>query len=467
MPDDGLHAGELLSREVRGDGDLEQRLRGAASRELKALLAEAERSGSERPDMQSQRLAAEAVARHELEGYRAEVIAAGAAPLTDTEEAEVVDRVLERLFVGTAGLERLLTREDVTDIWLNGADEVRVLYEDGSRERLAPIVGSDGELIELARTLAHRYGHQEREFTPSQPVLDLQLTDGSRLAAVAWISDRPYVSIRRYVRLDLDLDDLAKRNMMDAGVHSLLGALVRSRKTLIICGGQGVGKTTLLRAMLLSGADPDERIVTVEDEPELQLRRSGSLHHVVSLTTRSANAEGAGAVSLRDLSRASKRHRPERIVVGEVRGDEVIEMLETITQGIRGAACTIHAESAEGLWRRLPVYAQSYPVDRLMALAAVAIDVVIVLGWDHQGRRAVTEVRLVEDWDPELPHPRTHPLLIRDHHTGCAVLNPTSPMPTDLLDELVAFGYDPSLHPQQDGNLHLARPADRRSGGLW
>lgn len=420
-------------------------LRSVVSSELRSMAAQAERSGQPQPDIQSQRLAARAICVRELERRRAQILARGEQPLNEDEEETLIQRVMEGLFSGTIGLEALLHRPDVTDILFNGWSDVRVWRDDGVEERVEPVVRSDEELIALVRNLAHRHGHVEREFTPSAPILDLQLDSGSRLAAVAWIADRPYVAIRRYLHLDMSLEDLRVRDMFDAGLLSLFRALVVTRKNIIICGPAAVGKTTLLRALLFE-CEPNERIVTIEDEPELQLLRSKRLDQVVSLCTRGANVEGVGAISMLELGRAVKRHPARRVVVGEVRGEEILHMFEAMTHGHHGSMCTLHSETGVGVFKRLPLYAPSYPVDRLASLAALAVDFVVVLGLDHDGRRVVSEILLVGDYDPELAQPRLHQLFVRDHSYR-ATLNVLSPMPVDLLDELIDNGYDPSLHP--------------------
>ena len=181
-----------------------------------------------------------------------------------------------------------------------------------------------------------------------------------RLAAAAWVTKRPYLTVRRHLLVDADQKDLVGRDMYDTGLASLLGALVRARRNVLIAGGQGVGKTTLLRA-LLHECEPDERIVVLEQEPELHLDALPGRHdHVLVFMERGANTEGVGAVSLADLGRAIKRFTPRRIVVGEVRGPEVIDMLEAMTQGIAGSMCTIHADSSWSVFPRLPVYARGW-----------------------------------------------------------------------------------------------------------
>lgn len=444
------------------DAELEKSLRAAVARELKEITERAERGGDRKPTPLDQRMAGRSIALRELEAWTSAAIASGQIPLTGPEEVELVDRVLEWVFTGTVGFEELLSRPDVTDIFVNGWDDVRVWRADGAEERVEPFVTSDEALVDLVRQLAARHGHQEREWTTARPILDLQLQAGYRLAAAGFgVAARPYVTIRRYLSLDMTLDDLVERGALDPGLRSLFEAMVAARKNLVICGGQGTGKTTLLRALLFC-CEPDERIVVIEDEPELQLAESTHLDHVVSLYGRSPNSEGAGGVTLADLSRASKRHQPRRVVVGEVRGEEVVDMFEAMSQGIRGSMCTIHADTAHGLFERLPSYAKTYPVDRLMGLAALALDFVVVLGLDDERRRVVREVLLVDSYDADVQRPRSHQLFVPDPHTGRAARNPTSPMPAGLLDELAGFGYDPALHPSAG-----LEPAWTGGNGRW
>lgn len=185
-------------------------------------------------------------------------------------------------FSPAPGLDQLLERPDVTDIFVNGCDDVRLVTIEGDTERADPIAATDAELVEMIQTLARRGGHMEREFTPSRPILDLQLPDGSRLAAAAWVTKRPYLTVRRHLLVDADQKDLVARGMYDEGLASLLSALVRARRNILIAGGQGVGKTTLLRA-LLHECRPDERIVVLEQEPELHLDESPGRHDHVLL----------------------------------------------------------------------------------------------------------------------------------------------------------------------------------------
>ncbi len=429
--------------------ELEAGLRRVVADEIGDYLARASADGRRAPDDLDQRQMARAILRRELDNRAKAVLRIGEPPLSAADEDLVLERVLETAFSAAPALDRLLARDDVTDILVNGSDDVRLVTVEGLTEFVEPIARNDTELIEMIQTLARRGGHMEREFTPARPLLDLQLPDGSRLAAAAWVTKRPYLTVRRHLLVDADQKDLVARGMYDEGLASLFGALVRARRNVLIAGGQGVGKTTLMRA-LLHECQADERIVVLEQEPELHLESNPSRHdHVLVFMERSANSEGIGAVSLADLGRAIKRFTPRRIVVGEVRGPEVIDMLEAMTQGIAGSMCTIHADSSWSVFPRLPVYARSggrdWATGDVLQLAALALDVIVFLTRDRSGRRVVSEVRYVQRFDPDSGQVVTdewfHP-----GQDGAAVRNPTAPIPISLLDELIDHGYDPALH---------------------
>jgi Flp pilus assembly CpaF family ATPase len=417
------------------------------------------------PDELDQRQMATAIVRRELDARARVALRDGAPLLAADDEAATVSRVLTAAFAPAPGLDALLVREDVTDVFVNGFDDVRVALVDGSTERVTPFVGSDRELIEMVQTLARRGGHVEREFTESRPILDLQLPDGSRLAAAAWVTKRPYVTVRRHLLVDATQTELVGRGMYDAGVASLLRAFVTARWNVLIAGGQGVGKTTLLRAMLHE-CTPDERLLVLEQEPELHLESMPERHnHVLVFMERVANMEGVGAVSLADLSRAIKRFTPQRIVVGEVRGPEVIDMLEAMTQGIAGSMCTLHADSSLSVFPRLPIYARSggraWASDDVLSLAAMALQVVVFVGRDRQGRRVVAEIRHVEGFDASVGQAITNPWFVAGPD-GRAARNPDAPIPVRLLEALVAHGYQPELH----GSDHEPWTAGREVDGV-
>jgi pilus assembly protein CpaF len=430
-------------------GELESRLRRVVADEVGDYMSKAAADGRALPSEMDQQQMASAILRRELDQRSVAAMRQGEQPLTPDEEDLISDQVLETAFSAAPGLDRLLQRQDVTDIHVNGCDDVRLSLISGRTEFAEPLARTDEQLIEMIQTFARRGGHMEREFTPNRPILDLQLPDGSRLAAAAWVTKRPYLTIRRHLLVDADQTELVRRGMYDRGLQSLFRALVKARKNVLVAGGQGVGKTTLLRA-LAHEFDPDDRVIVLEQEPELHLDSMPGRHNqVLVFMERLANTEGVGAISLADLGRAIKRFTPQRIIVGEVRGPEVIDMLESMTQGISGSMCTIHADSSLSVFPRLPVYARAggrdWTTSDVLQLAALALDVIVFLGRDRAGHRVVSEVRYVQRFDNDSGQVVTDEWFTPDRD-GHAVQNPTAPIPVRLLDELVNHGYDPSLH---------------------
>src|SRR5690606_26813912 len=244
-----------------------------------------------------------------------------------------------------------------------------------------PVADSDEELIEQLREIGRRYGLSEREFNPSRPQLNLQLPDGSRLFAVAWVCDRSSVSIRRHRFMKLGLGDLIGLGAIDDALASFLSAAVRARQQIIVAGATGAGKTTMLRA-LAAEIPASERIVTIETELELGLDRFADVHpDCVALEAREANVEGAGEVTAADLVRMSLRMNPDRVIVGEVRGDEIVPMLNAMSQGNDGSMCTIHADSSATVFNKMALYAmqapERLPLEATCQLAAAAVDLVV------------------------------------------------------------------------------------------
>jgi Flp pilus assembly CpaF family ATPase len=299
-------------------------------------------------------------------------------------------------------------------------------------------------MIEMLRDIGRRWGLSEREFNPAHPSLNVPLPDGSRLFAVAYVCDRPCMAIRRHPHLKVTLDDLERLGTIDDGLRQFLGAAVRARKQFVIAGATGAGKTTLLRA-LASEIPPHERIVTIETELELALDRFPDLHpNCVALEARESNVEGVGRVSAADLVRMSLRMNPDRVIVGEVRGDEVVPMLNCMSQGNDGSLCTVHADSSATVFNKLALYAlqapERLPVEATMMLAAAAVDLVVYISRGSTGRvvQSVREITGVEG-----SRVLTNEVF-RPGHDGRA--HPHAAISAGLLEELVAEGYDASNH---------------------
>ena len=370
-------------------------------------------------------------------------LADGRKVLAQEEEEEITRGITDSLF-GLGGLQRYLDDPDIENINVNGADVVWVRYADGTPKQVAPVACSDGELIHLLRTAAARMGVSERRFDLGSPRLNLNLPDGSRLFAVMSVSARPAVSIRRHRYLKVTLDDLVEMGTMDSCLREFLGAAVRARKSMVIAGGTSVGKTTMLRA-LAAAISADERLVTIEDSLELGLERYPELHpDVVALEAREANVEGEGEVSVAELVRWALRMSPDRVIVGEVRGDEVIPMLNAMSLGNDGSLCTIHANSSRAVFGKLATYAiqaaERLPLDATNLLIANAIDFVVFLARTRDGHRVVASVREVVDAEGPLVVSNE---IFRPGRDQRAV--PSAPLRQDTLEQLVAAGFDPEV----------------------
>ena len=256
-----------------------------------------------------------------LQTFGARRLAAGHTPLDPAAEQRLAHVVLDSLF-GLGRLQSLIDDPQVENVDVNGCDCVWVTYADGTKAMSEPIADSDEELVEILRSAAARVGLSERRFDTAHPELDLRLPDGSRLSALMAVVSRPSVSIRRHRYVDLSLGDLVSLGAMDERLASFLTAAVRARKNIVIGGAMNSGKTTLVRA-LASVVPPRERIVTIEQAFELGLETMPDRHpDIAALEARPANAEGEGEVSMARLVRRALRMDADRVIVGEVMGDE-------------------------------------------------------------------------------------------------------------------------------------------------
>jgi pilus assembly protein CpaF len=314
-----------------------------------------------------------------------ELVAAEAAPLPERERERLAERVL-RLATGLGPLEPLLADPAVDEVMVNGDGGVYV-ERDGRVELARTGFNDAAELMHAIERILAPLGRRVDE---ASPLCDARLPDGSRVNVVIppLAVDGPCLTIRRFRRGGFSLADLVENATLPGPLAEYLAGAVESRATILVSGGTGCGKTTTLGA--LSGAIPaSERIVTIEDAAELRLRQP----HVVRLEARPPNVEGRGEVTIRQLVRNALRMRPDRIVVGEVRGAEALDMLMALNTGHEGSLSTVHANSAEEALRRVEVLALmagvGLPHAAVRAQVADAFDLVV-----HQARRAGGERRI-------------------------------------------------------------------------
>ncbi|MCW2541592.1 MAG: hypothetical protein JWN95_3317 [Frankiales bacterium] len=289
---------------------------------------------------------------------------------------------------GAGPLEPLLALADVTDVLVNAADRVWIDRGHGL-ELTAVRFGADAEIRALAARLAAQTG---RRLDDAAPYVDAALPDGTRLHAILPpLVDHPTLSLRVLARRSLSLAELVARDAMPEPIAELLRAVVDARLNVLVSGGTGTGKTTLLSA-LLGCVSPNERIVTVEDAAELNVRHP----HVIGLRARTANVELAGAIGMSTLVRQALRMRVDRLVVGEFRGAEIVELLAALNTGHAGGAATVHANSVRDLPARLTALAAlgGMSAGVLEAQAASALQVLVHLTRRPDGRRMVSELAL-------------------------------------------------------------------------
>ena len=316
----------------------------------------------------------------------ADLVAGEAALLSPARREELVDRVL-RDTVGLGPLEELLDDPEVEEVLVNGHEEVWV-ERAGRLERTGVGFAGEDELRDVIERILGPIGRRVDELSP---IADGRLGDGSRVNVIIppLAVGGPSVSIRRFAGLRPGPEELVRRGSLDPELIELLRAAVVAGRNLIISGGTGSGKTTVLNA-LSEFIGSDERVITIEDAAELRLRQS----HVVRLESRPAGIEGSGEVTIRDLVRNALRMRPDRIIIGEVRGAEAMDLLIALNTGHRGALSTVHANSAADAVRRIETLAMmaglGVPHDVVREQLAGAIDLVLHLERGLAGsRRAV------------------------------------------------------------------------------
>ncbi len=382
-----------------------------------------------------------------LEDHARSEVTSGRLPPAPEQEEETAAAIHAALF-GVGRLQPLLEDSDVENVDINGCDRVFVSYSDGREEMLPAVADSDEELVELVQILAAHSGLSSRPFDSANPQLDLRLPDGSRMSAVMGVCSRPAVSIRKARLGRVFLSDLVATGTMTEQVASFLEAAVRARKNIMIAGSTNAGKTTMLRAMA-NVIGPEERLITVERALELGLDKFEDLHpNVIALEERLPNSEGVGHVSLAELVRRSLRMNPSRVIVGEVLGDEIVTMLNAMSQGNDGSLSTIHANSSMEVFNRISTYAiqsqENLPIEATQMLIAGALDFVMFLRKRNTYAsggglaRVVESIREVTGIDGRVLSSEVFAV----GPDGRAVAH----APVECIEELVEAGYSPDLY---------------------
>jgi len=317
-----------------------------------------------------------------------EFLRAESLPLNVDERNHLIRELIDDL-TGLGPLEPFLKDPTVSDILCNGYRQV-FIERGGKLEKTAARFVNDNHMRNIIDRIISRVG---RRIDESSPMVDARLPDGSRVNAIIppLAIDGPMLSIRRFAVNPLKMDDLIKYHTLTDEIARFLAACVTARLNVMISGGTGAGKTTLLN--VLSGFIPfDERIVTIEDSAELQMQQE----HVVRLETRPANIEGAGMVTQRDLVRNSLRMRPDRIVIGEVRGAEALDMLQAMNTGHDGSLTTIHANSPRDSLTRLEsmilMTGANLPEQSMRFMVSSALDMIIQVSRLTDGTRKVMSI---------------------------------------------------------------------------
>ena len=424
--DHGLFTDRHWSRLVTAVPEREAEVDSTAQYIEKLILPQGEPAISERIDAVEQKFwpAWDSIGERIHEGFKSYLA------------LRYLKKELKDIIFGYGPLEDLLRLPNVSEIMV--VDRHHIYIERaGNLQNSGRRFISDAVIESIIQRIVSNVG---RRIDRSQPLVDARLSDGSRVNAVIapLAVSGPTLTIRKFPERKMLVDDLIAKGAMTRTAAEFLRAAVLGRRNILISGGTGTGKTTLLNC--LSDFIPDkERIVTVEDTAELQLAKE----HVVRLETKSANVEGTGEYTIRDLVKNALRMRPDRIVVGECRGPEALDMLQAMNTGHDGSLTTIHANNSKDVILRLEVLVQmaaDLPVDSIRHQIASAVDVIVQLKRMHDGRRVISQITEVAGINPVHGKLEMRDLfLLEDFETPGAMLQPTGRLPT-FIGELIESG---------------------------
>lgn len=338
--------------------------------------------------------------------------------ITISERVKITEGIFNAIR-GLGILDGILKDDEITEVMINGPKEI-FIEKDGKLHKLDQHFENERQLEDIIQKIVGQAG---REVNQANPIVDTRLPDGSRVNVVLPpISMKgATVTIRKFSKTPMTIEQLLKYGSITPEVAHVLELLVRAKYNIFIAGGTGSGKTTFLNA--LSNYIPkDERVITIEDSAELQIT---GIDNLVSMETRNANASGSGAINIRDLIKSSLRMRPERIIVGEVRGGEALDMLQAMNTGHDGSLSTGHANSPQDMLSRLETMvlqgADGLPLEAIRQQIASAVDIIIflsrlrdksrktmeiceIIGYEHREIKLNTLYRFVEDENTTLEH---------------------------------------------------------------
>jgi pilus assembly protein CpaF len=329
-----------------------------------------------------------AAAREEIRDIVGEIIQIKSVVMSIAEQEELLEDICNDV-LGYGPLEPLLARDDIADIMVNGASTTYIEVG-GKVQRTGVRFADNAQLMNICQRIVSQVGRRVDE---SSPICDARLPDGSRVNVIAppLAIDGPTLTIRKFKKDRLKLDQLVKFKSISPEAKTILEIIGRVRCNVLISGGTGSGKTTLLNC-LTGSIDHDERIVTCEDSAELQLQQP----HVVRLETRPPNLEGEGEITMRDLVKNCLRMRPERIIVGEVRGPEAFDLLQAMNTGHDGSMGTLHANSPREAISRLEsmimMGGYALPVKTIREMITGSIDIIVQASRLRDGSRKITHI---------------------------------------------------------------------------